>query len=431
LCEDDTQNMLLKFRFSNFRSFRTEQELSLVASKLPGSGNGLFSPPGLSEQVLPVAAIYGANASGKTAVIRALGFMTDAVNLSHAQWLPDARIPVDPFIGAAKTAPSEFAVDILLAGVRHQYGFAVDSEAVRHEWLYVYQNGARQVWFERAEGGAISFGSEMPGENKTIEALVRKNSLFLSAAAQNNHRALSPVYSWFSHRLSFRIAERAVYGVNAAEFCEDERDRAVITRLLSHADLGIAEIQLEDIPWPESAKNYMELVATWPVAATLPGKQVLRVIRLLHRIGDQNVPLEPGQESNGTIAYLSLIGPIVSALKWGETLCIDELDASLHPLIAIELIRLFSNPETNPLDAQLVFNTHDTNLLSSGELRRDQIWFTEKDSAGGSHLYPLSDFKPRRQENLENGYLQGRYGAIPFIHPDYLTGTEGGNGEKS
>ncbi len=205
----------------------------------------------------------------------------------------------------------------------------------------------------------------------------------------------------------------------------------MITRLLAHADLGITDIQLEDIPWPETAKNYLELVATWPVAATLPGKQVLRVIRLLHRIGDRNVALEPRQESNGTVTYLSLIGPIVSALKWGEVLCIDELDASLHPLIAIELIRLFTSQETNPQSAQLIFNTHDTNLLSSGVLRRDQIWFTEKDSDGSSHLYPLTDFKPRRQENLENGYLQGRYGAIPFIHPDYLSGAAGGNGEKS
>jgi hypothetical protein len=99
--------------------------------------------------------------------------------------------------------------------------------------------------------------------------------------------------------------------------------------------------------------------------------------------------------------------------------------------MAIQVIRLFTNHASNPQPAQLIFNTHDTNLLSSGDLRRDQIWFTEKDSAGSSHLYPLTDFKPRRQENLENGYLQGRYGAIPFIHPDYLTGNAGGNGEKS
>jgi AAA15 family ATPase/GTPase len=124
------------------------------------------------------------------------------------------------------------------------------------------------------------------------------------------------------------------------------------------------------------------------------------------------------QESDGTLAYLALLGPAVDAIKNGTPLLIDELDASLHPLLAIQLLRLFNTPSSNPKGAQLIFNTHDTNLLSSGVLRRDQIWFTEKGNDATSHLYALSDFKPRRQENLQNGYLQGRYGAIPFINPD-------------
>jgi AAA15 family ATPase/GTPase len=141
-------------------------------------------------------------------------------------------------------------------------------------------------------------------------------------------------------------------------------------------------------------------------------------LRLLHRFGDKAVPLPLSNESGGTIAYLSLLGPVVDALRKGIPLLVDGLDASLHPLLAIELIRLFNSPSSNPNGAQLIFNTHDTNLLSSGVLRRDQIWFTEKGEDASSHLFPLSDFKPRRQENLENGYLQGRYGAIPFINPD-------------
>ncbi|MGO4879442.1 MAG: AAA family ATPase [Bryobacteraceae bacterium] len=145
--------MLLKFRFSNFRSFRTEQELSLIASKLPGSGDGLFSPPGLNEQVLPVAAIYGANASGKTAVTKALEFMANAVKFSHTQWQPDQRIPVEPFVGDDPALPSEFSVDFLLAGIRHQYGFAANSQVILREWRYVYPRGKKQAWFERVETG--------------------------------------------------------------------------------------------------------------------------------------------------------------------------------------------------------------------------------------------------------------------------------------
>jgi hypothetical protein len=427
--------MLLKFRFSNFRSFRTEQELSLIASSLTGSGNGLFSPPGLGEQVLPVVAIYGANASGKTAVIKAFEFMANAVRFSHTQWQPDQRVPVEPFAGDDPDLPSEFSVDFLVAGVRHQYGFAANPQAVLREWLYVYPKGKRQLWFSRVVGKPISFGTKMPGENKTIEGLVRKNSLFLSAAAQNNHEALLHVYKWFSEALSFGtshltyFAGRTVYSANAAQFCQEETDKAVIVRLLRQADLGIAGLSIEDAPWPEFGRRFFELLRTEVPSASFP--ETNKTIRLLHRVGDRTIPFEAELESSGTLAYLALVGRMVGLLKNGGILWVDELDASLHPLMAVQIIRLFSSPATNPRSAQLIFNTHDTNLLSSGDLRRDQIWFTEKDSTGSSHLYPLTDFKPRRQENLENGYLQGRYGAIPFIHPDYLTGNAGGNGEKS
>ena len=419
--------MLLKFRFSNFRSFRTEQELSLIASSLTGSGNGLFSPPGLGEQVLPVAAIYGANASGKTAVIKAFEFMANAVKFSHSQWQPDQRISIEPFAGDDPALPSELSVDFLLAGVRYQYGFAANPQAVLREWLYAYPKAKRQLWFKRVEGVPISFGAKMPGENKIIEGLVRKNSLFLSAAAQNNHEALSPVYAWFAESESFELGHdargRRALGamLRAAQFCQEESDRATIARLLTRADLGIAGLRVEDLPR-----------VTFTVGnEVLSGLPETNQMVLLHHVGNRTVPFDADQESSGTLAYLAILGPVVNLLKNGGVLWVDELDTSLHPLMAVQIIRLFSNPASNPRSAQLVFNTHDTNLLGSGGLRRDQIWFTEKDSSGSSHLYPLTDFKPRRQENLENGYLQGRYGAIPFIHPDYLTGNAGGNGEKS
>jgi len=432
--------MLLKFRFSNFRSFRAEQELSLIANRLAGSGDGLFSPPGLGEQVLPVAAIYGANASGKTAVIKAFDFLASAVWFSHTQWQPGQRIPVEPFAGDDPAIPCEFSVDFLLDGVRHQYGFSANSQAILREWLYAYPKGKRQLWFSRGENGPISFGAKMPGENKVIEGLVRKNSLFLSAAAQNNHAALSPVYAWFSESELFEIGRNAMGGrssframLDAAQFCQEETDRSTIARLLTQADLGIADLALEETEMTRNMREYKEyeeshhskplLDYSWP--------ETWKEVRLLHRVGNRTIPFEAEQESSGTLAYLALLGPVVNLLRNGGVLLVDELDASLHPLMAVQIIRLFNSPASNPRSAQLIFNTHDTNLLSSGDLRRDQIWFTEKDSAGSSHLYPLTDFKPRRQENLENGYLQGRYGAIPFIHPDYLTGNTGGNGEKS
>jgi AAA15 family ATPase/GTPase len=152
-----------------------------------------------------------------------------------------------------------------------------------------------------------------------------------------------------------------------------------------------------------------------PTSGDLPDG--LPKLRFLHRLGEETVPLAEDDESAGTIAYLRILSSAIPALSDGAVLCIDELDASLHPLLASQIVRLFNDPSTNKKGAQLIFSTHDTTLLSRANLRRDQIWFTEKSKDGSSHLYPLTDFKPRQNENLESGYLQGRYGAIPFLNP--------------
>ena len=410
--------MLLRFRFSNFRSFRSEQELSLIAGPFTDLPDVPRHPSGINEGVLPCAAIYGANASGKTNVIQAVRFLASAVSRSHRDWIPDGPIPREPFMANEEREPTEIEADFLLAGVRHRYGFRVDSQVVLEEWLYVYPKGKKQTWFHRQRGSPIVFGNKMPGENRTIENLTRQNSLFLSAAAQNAHEALLPIFTWLSG-LSSVIGDRSGCREHTTSLCSKLDYRNEIARLVSVADLGIAEMTVEDtkfpyltIPLPESLATYFGL------PQGIAKSETHQEIRLLHRLGDTTVPFNMDQESDGTLAYLALLGPAVDAIQKGTPLLIDELDASLHPLLAIQLLRLFNTPSSNPKGAQLIFNTHDTNLLSSGVLRRDQIWFTEKGNDATSHLYALSDFKPRRQENLQNGYLQGRYGAIPFINPD-------------
>ena len=406
--------MLLRFRFSNFRSFRSEQELSLIAGPFTDLPDVPRHPSGINEGVLPCAAIYGANASGKTNVIQAIGFMASAVSLSHRDWRPDGAIPREPFMAdeESRREPSEIEADFLLAGVRHRYGFRVDSQVVLEEWLFVYPKGKKQTWFHRKRGNPIAFSNKMPGENRTIENLTRQNSLFLSAAAQNAHEALLPIFTWLSGLL-FVIGDRSKYREQTTRLCSELDYKNEIARLVSVADLGIAQMTVEDAEFNFPDRTLAE------IATTLKLPPVTRpVIRLLHRFGESTVPFNMDQESDGTMAYLALLGPAVDAIQKGTPLLIDELDASLHPLLAIQLLRLFNTPSSNPKGAQLIFNTHDTNLLSGGVLRRDQIWFTEKGNDATSHLYALSDFKPRRQENLQNGYLQGRYGAIPFINPD-------------
>jgi len=367
----------------------------MIAGPFKDRAEAVRHPAGTDEGVLPVAAIYGANASGKTNVVLAMRFMAGVVRNSHARWDPDKPIWLEPFAGQSAT-PSTFSADFLLGGVRYQYGFSLTPKAVIEEWMYAYPSGKKQTWFKREPNKPISFSTKLQGDNRTIERLTRPNSLFLSAAAQNNHQALSPIYEWFSKSLSFLVGGRTFAPIQP--LCSDADFRERVGRMLSLADLGIADLKVKD-----------EDLAT---DATLLEAQ------FLHRVGASTLPFSEDQESSGTIAFLCLLHPVLQALKNGGVVFVDELDESLHPLLAIEVIRQFSETTSNPAGAQLIFNTHDTNLLGAEVLRRDEIWFTEKRQDGASQLYPLTDFKPRKQEDLANGYLQGRYGAIPFLNSD-------------
>lgn len=404
----------------------------MIAGPFKDRVDTLAHSAAVPEPILTSAALYGANASGKTNVLRALHFMTSAVSFSHTRWLPNEAIEREPFASTPdQDRPSEFSADFVLEEVRYQYGFSVSDTAVLEEWLHAYPKGKRQAWFSRRTGEPMSFSQKMAGDNRTIEGLMRPNSLFLSTAAQNNHPALSSVYRWFSDSLDFVIGGRTRSMHRATELCADPQYRDSIVSMVTRADLGIADLRLKDEHMPEETKRMVLALATFLKSELKLDKPLPRVdeehkeIQFLHRLGDQLVPFSPGQESDGTRAYLALLGPIVLAIRNGGVICVDELDSSLHPLLALNLIRLFSEKSLNPKGAQLIFNTHDTNLLSGSVLRRDQIWFAEKKQDGSSQIYPLSDFKPRKEENLTNGYLQGRYGAIPFLNPDCLPSTRG------
>ncbi len=409
--------MLIRFRVENFRSLRDEQELSLVASNLTELPETTASVEGFDMPLLRVAAVYGANASGKSNVLAALRFMATAVTESQRSWLPEGGIPREPFrLDATRgEQPSMFTIDLLLDGTRYEYGFVVDSKQVLEEWLYAHPKGRKQEWFTREE--KFKFSRLLPGENRAISALTRPNSLFLSAAAQNNHKTLTPLYAWFADLLEMvDDSTRKDQWRTSAELFRDSAYRDAMLDLIRTSDLGITDVEVIDHP-----------ILAEPWKRSIPRT---RRNRVAHRVPGtpRSVPAQrPAQfplddESRGTQALFALSGSIVKTLRTGGLLCVDELDASLHPLLAAEVVRLFNNPQTNPHNAQLIFNTHDTNLLDTRLLRRDQIWFTEKDSSGATHLYPLTDFRARKQENLERGYLQGRYGAVPFIGARNLLG---------
>lgn len=413
--------MLVEFRVENHRSIRSEQVFTFEVGRVTEAAETVPREVG-GKRVLPVAAVYGANASGKSNLLAALGFMREAVLYSHRAWSPEGGVPREPFAwGPARAEPSLFEVTVVVQGVRYQYGFVGDDERFLEEWLYAWPKGHKQTWLER-EGDDFKFGDFLQGKNRVVEEVTRDNALFLSAAVQHSHRQLAPLYRWFRamrlvnvpgrRRPDWALGERWLTRALAAssearqatlfdESSESERRLTAFRDLLQAADVGILDFKIE-----EQGESYSH--------HNRRGQILVR-----HRSAHDEAWLPLEEESQGTLT-LFRIGPVLLDTLWsGGVLVVDELEASLHPLLALHIVRLFNSPSTNPHNAQLLFTTHDTNLLGtiSGAppLRRDQVWLTEKDQDGGTTLYPLTDYKPRKAENLERGYLQGRYGAVPFL----------------
>ncbi|HEX6076371.1 MAG TPA: ATP-binding protein [Micromonosporaceae bacterium] len=435
--------MLLAFRVSNFRSVRDEQELSLVRSRrLARTSADRAETDGRhwNLDVSPVSALYGGNASGKSNVLDAIHFMASAVDRSYSKWSPDGDIPFEPFrLDAAHIhEPLRLEIELLLQGVRHQYGFELNQREILREWLYAYPHGRRQTWFERDRDGADEwyFGRALGGRNRVIAELTRPNALFLSTAATSKHQQLSPIYHWLARRIrldsSRNTQSRMLFTFHQLDACKELGEK--LRQLLVLADLGIQDIKVRHKESTDEEKLRIIRLAKAMVASAEEPEGVDEdavanalqragtYVELQHLCGDGSPPvgLPFETESLGTQALVALAGPLLQALRSGYLLMVDELDTSLHPRLVAELVKLFQSPVSNPKQAQLVFSTHDASLLGSlvGEapiLERDQVWFVEKDGSGATSVYPLTDFSPRRLENLERGYLQGRYGAVPFL----------------
>jgi uncharacterized protein len=418
--------VLIWFRLANHRSIRDEQVLSLEPGNVDGGGERVRNAGDL--RLLPSVAIYGPNASGKSNVLGGLAFMRYAVECSHRMFSPEGGVPRQPFAWGKKSAePSLFEIAFKIDGVRYEYGFCADDQRFIEEWLYAHPSARKQTWFER-DGDEFKFGEHLHGENRTIEKITRPNSLFLSAAAQNRHAQLSPVFRWFAairaHNLrpavsgSFRggaLPAREKFaqwwtrrpstpaeGHTSSEVPSDHDVRKARFRdLLRAADFGIVDVEVLD----DSASRRRVMVKHRSELDDVRG------------LAGAWLPLQ--EESHGTQQVFALAPAALDALASGSPLLVDELEASLHPLLSLKLVEAFNDPRQNPRNAQLLFTTHDTtllgSLLGSEPLRRDQVWLTEKDDDGATRLYPLTDFRPRKEEHLERGYLQGRYGAIPFL----------------
>ncbi|MHB0856722.1 MAG: AAA family ATPase [Anaerolineae bacterium] len=408
--------MLVEFRVRNYACFRDEQILSLVAGPDKTLPDNLIQPPGKSKlELLRSAVVYGANASGKTKLLDALMTMCSLVRYSFRRE-PNTEIGVVPFAFDSESAiePTQFEITFIQEGVRYQYGFEADSRRVWSEYLYAAPRGRTVLYFRRDLGeedsGSLhdyTFGASLTGQNVKIREMTRENALFLSTAAALNHPMLASVYGWFSQRVGGVQAPNIRSWAAFAGRLQDEH-HAGVRDLLRLADLGISDYMIEQVDYEQDAppKIADRLGSTKP-------KQVS--ITMLHNVEGSDVSLSLLAESHGTQQLFALAPYVLDALTNGMLLVVDELDASLHPLLARALVEMFHDPRVNRCNAQLLFNTHDTPLLDQNLFRRDQIYFTEKDQQGAAHLYPLMDYSPRTNESLAKGYLLGRYGAIPFL----------------
>jgi uncharacterized protein len=315
---------------------------------------------------------------------------------------------------------------VVLDGVRYEYGFEYTAALVVSEWAYRYPKGKVAVLFER-HGQSVHQGVKGRAEAKLVARIMGENALFLSAAAAAGYAPLLPLYAWFQQ--NFRLADsrnRAHRLAFTAELFDAPAQRERAFSLLQVADLGIENVFRDPGADPELLARRGALARHWLADmdgdhhAEPPQSDELG-IRLQHCTAGNCVDLDLADESAGTVVWLGLVGPVLDALHRGSVLLADELDASLHPLLVSELIRLFQMPSTNPKNAQLIFNSHDSTVLGDAVtdrlLGRDQIWFTEKLPDGSARLYPLSDFDPRKQESIGKRYLSGRYGAVPIVSP--------------
>ncbi|MFQ2604483.1 AAA family ATPase [Aeromonas caviae] len=417
--------MLIEFSVKNFRSFKELQTLSMTKAK--GSEHELsnsFQADVLQNlALLNSSVIYGANSAGKSNLLKAIMAMKSTVLHSASSYQEGDNIPITSFLFDETTVdePSEFEAIFISDGTKYQYGFSATKDKVMAEWLFAHPKGRPQRWFSRVWDSNNSaydykFSEHFLGQKSTWQNSTRENALFLSTATQLNSTQLKPVFKWFKDTL--RLSHVGGWGsAFTTSLCENAETKNEILSFMKAADINIHDINLtkekfnlnllpNDIP--KEMKDSIE--------KELRGKDILD-IKMVHKTVKGNlVELKLDDESDGTQRLFSFAGPWIDALKNGYVLVIDELHEHLHPKMVKFLIGMFHRAESNPHNAQIIFTTHDTSVLNQDIFRRDQVWFCEKNNEQATSLYPLTEFSPRKdRENIEAGYLSGKYGAVPFI----------------
>ncbi|MFK0329417.1 AAA family ATPase, partial [Campylobacter coli] len=429
--------MLIEFRVENFLSIQDEQVLSMMASK----DNTFFDSHTNGDKKLALlksSVIYGANASGKSNIIKALAIMKKIV-ISSANGQRGDKLPIIPFLlGNEDNKSTKFEIIFIQNDTKYQYGFILNSEKILEEWLLVFGESNRaQKWFERIynekeEKYNYSFGAKFLGSKQLWENSTRDNALFLSVAIQLNNEQLKPVFDFFLKYIRVTCTDSWNDG---QEVTIDilRQDKQKIISYLKRADLDIEDIVVEETELKKTnlmQENIPQEIKQMMQTDLEKGARLKKTdIKTIHtnQQGKQILFDMLELESQGTQKFFKLIGPWVEALEQGYTIVVDELNTHLHPLMTKFLVNLFHNEDLSKSNAQLIFTTHDTSILNQDVFRRDQIWFCEKQNKA-TKLYPLSDFKVRKDKtNLENDYLLGRFGALPYFKEILSSWSDNGN----
>ncbi|WP_434685836.1 AAA family ATPase [Pseudanabaena minima] len=426
--------MLIEFNVENYRSFRDEANFSMVAAKIVSKDKKLDQENIIQVDsklsLLKSAVIYGANASGKSNLHAALRFMRWFVLNSSKESQEGELIAIEPFRLSTETEQqsSVFEIIFILNKRKYRYGFEVTTQEVISEWLFDVPSTRERKLFIR-ENNQIDVKKSF-SEGIGLEIRTRANALFLSVVSQWNGKTAKEILHWFN---TLSIAEpNANDGRNrryTIKCFEDGLYKPEIIEFIKKLDLGISGIEIE--PDFSMVPQVLQDRLTEESLKVLGRKSV----KTLHWKYSQDGGKSPvffdldANESEGTRRLFALAGLLIDTLKQGKILFIDEFDSSIHPLITCAVINLFNSKDTNPKNAQIIFITHDTNLLSHKIFRRDQVWFAEKDEQGSTHLYSLAEYKipteedskedtfkkVRNDASFEDNYIHGKYGAIPFI----------------
>lgn len=424
--------MLLQFSIKNFRTFKDKASLILVASnydKETRETDNINQDEKFNLRILKSAVVYGANASGKSKLFEALGFMKHFVITSSKESQKGDKIDIEPFRlnSESEELPTEFEVVFIHNNVLYRYGFEADKEKIVSEWLY-YKPKTKEIELFYRDGNNYETHERNFSKGKTVikEGLVRDNALLVSVSAQFNESTSIAVIDWFKNLKYISGLNESGYQGFTMSRTEDPNHKAGILELLKAADLGIQDIKLQKVEIDKLPKEMPKELRDRIIKEVNEDKaEFISDVLTTHKkydstkkvIDNVNFSLDD-DESSGTGKFFALTGPILDVIENGYTLVVDELDSKLHPNLVCKIVSLFNSKELNKKNAQLIFNTHDTNLLSSGLFRRDQIWFTEKNKFSEARLYSLADFKSdevRKKELFEDNYIKGKYGAVPFL----------------